>query len=57
MPLTLQNNGGTSIKVTAEVDDQENGPFKTGLLLDQSIWSSYSKIIAAKKFGNLRSSA
>ncbi|WP_204245337.1 DUF3344 domain-containing protein [Methanosarcina horonobensis] len=48
LPLTLQNNGGTSIKVTAEVDDQENGPFKTGLLLDQSIWSSYSKIIAAK---------
>nr|WP_048065210.1 DUF3344 domain-containing protein [Methanosarcina acetivorans] len=48
LPLTLQNKGGASIKVTAEVDDQENGPFITGLLLDQSIWSSYSKVIAAE---------
>jgi len=48
LPLTLQNNGGTSIKVTAEVNDRENGPFETGLLLDQSIWSSYSKVIAAE---------
>ncbi|WP_226990811.1 DUF3344 domain-containing protein [Methanosarcina acetivorans] len=46
--FTLQNNGDTSIKVTAEVVDQEDGPFETGLLLDQSIWSSYSKIIAAE---------
>jgi hypothetical protein len=48
LPLTLQNNGGTNIKVTSEVNDPENGPFETGLLLDQSIWSSYSKVIAAE---------
>ncbi|WP_231589810.1 DUF3344 domain-containing protein [Methanosarcina siciliae] len=48
LPLSLQNKGGASIKVTAEVDDQENGPFITGLLLDQSIWSSYCRIIAAE---------
>jgi hypothetical protein len=48
MSLTLKNNGGTGIKVTAEVDDRENGPFETGLLLDQNIWSSYSKDIAAE---------
>ncbi|AKB79427.1 cell surface protein [Methanosarcina horonobensis HB-1 = JCM 15518] len=48
LPLTLQNNGDTSMKVTAEVDDQEAGPFETGLLLDNSIWSSYSKVIAAE---------
>jgi hypothetical protein len=47
LPLTLQNNGGTSIKVTAEVYDQENGPFAKGLLLDQNIWSSYSKVLGA----------
>jgi len=45
--LTLKNSGGTGIKVTADVNDQENGPFVTGLLLDQNIWSSYSKTIAA----------
>jgi len=47
VPLTLKNSGGTGIKVTADVNDQEKGPFVTGLLLDQNIWSSYSKTIAA----------
>ena len=48
LPLALKNNGGISIKVTAEVHDQENGPFATGLLLDQNIWSNYSKVLAAE---------
>ena len=47
LPLTLQNKGGTGIKVTAEVKDQEKGPFITGLFIDKGIWSSYSKVIAA----------
>jgi hypothetical protein len=34
--------------VTAEVYDRENGPFAKGLLLDQNIWSSYCKILAAE---------
>jgi hypothetical protein len=48
IPLTLQNNGVTGIKVTADVEDQENGPFETGLELDQILWSAYNKIIASK---------
>ena len=47
VPLTLQNNGNGSIKVTAEVEDQENGPFNTGLMFDQNKYSDYSKIIAS----------
>ncbi|MDI9395109.1 MAG: DUF3344 domain-containing protein [Euryarchaeota archaeon] len=48
-PLTLQNKGGTCIKVKAEVKDQEKGPFMTGLFIDNGIWSSYSKFIAVDR--------
>ena len=47
VPLTLQNNGRGSIKVTANVKDQDNGPFETGLKLDQILWSAYNKTIAS----------
>ncbi len=47
VPLTLQNNGSGSIKVTADVEDQDNGPFETGLKLDQILWSAYNKIIGS----------
>ncbi|AKB51186.1 hypothetical protein MSBRW_1933 [Methanosarcina barkeri str. Wiesmoor] len=47
VPLTLKNNGHGSIKVTAEVEDQDDGPFNTGLMLDQNKCSDYSKTIAS----------
>ena len=47
VPLTLKNNGHGSIKVTAKVEDQDDGPFNTGLMLDQNKCSDYSKTIAS----------
>jgi hypothetical protein len=47
IPLTLKNNGNGSIKVTAEVDDQANGPFNKGLTLDQNKCCAYSKVITS----------
>jgi hypothetical protein len=47
VPLTLQNNGSGSIKVTADVEDQDNGPFEIGLKLDQILWSAYNKVIGS----------
>jgi len=29
------------------VKDQDNGPFETGLKLDQILWSAYNKTIAS----------
>jgi len=47
VPLTLKNNGHGNIKVKAEVEDQDDGPFSTGLMLDQNKCSEYSKTIAS----------
>ncbi len=47
VPLTLKNNGHGNIKVKAEVEDQDDGPFSTGLMLDQNKCSEYSKTISS----------
>jgi hypothetical protein len=43
--LTLSNTGGSSVSVTAEVNDTASNLFVNGLLLDSNAWSAYSASI------------
>ncbi|MFH0904763.1 MAG: DUF3344 domain-containing protein, partial [Methanobacteriota archaeon] len=45
--LTLNNTGGYSISVSAEVNDTTGSLFVNGLLLDSNAWSAYSASIAS----------
>ena len=45
--LTLENNGGFDISVTADVSDTANDLFVDGLLLDSAAWDVYGTSIAA----------
>ncbi|NOR59948.1 MAG: DUF3344 domain-containing protein [Methanosarcinales archaeon] len=45
--LTLENNGGFNISVTADVSDTANDLFVDGLLLDSAAWDVYGTSIAA----------
>ena len=45
--LTLENNGGFNISVTADVSDTANDLFVHGLLLDSAAWDVYGTSIAA----------
>ncbi|MFV9631975.1 MAG: hypothetical protein ACNYWM_13040, partial [Methanosarcinales archaeon] len=48
--LTLENNGGSSFTVTAQVSDNptEDTLFKNGLLLDSTVWGDYTISIDAQ---------
>ena len=48
--LTLENNGGFDISVTADVSDTANDLFVDGLLLDSAAWDVYGTSIAAAGF-------
>jgi len=45
--LSIENKGGMSIKVTAQVTDQAQGLFITGLKLDDSSWGSFDTMVDA----------
>lgn len=47
--VDITNNGDVDFVVTAEVCDSSDDIFKTGLWIDETLWSAYSKNVNAKQ--------
>ena len=52
--LSIENKGGMPIKVTAQVTDQAQGLFVTGLKLDDSSWESFDTIVDVNDWEEMR---
>ena len=52
--LSIENKGGMPIKVTAQVTDQAQGLFVTGLKLDDSSWESFYTIVDVNDWEEMR---
>ena len=44
-PLSISNTGGCNVSVTADATDTTGDLYARGLMLDTSIWSSYSAAV------------